>query len=137
LLIIFIGAIEKKSHSAKDTLIHFKVKLLDKLPLESEKFLTKLEVVKLLPDSSGSVIRANDTREQKVSYFLEHVVKSDPDICLPELIGIMKKEDDNLLLIKLASDMNEYMGQGNILVCMMTLSKLNTYVCIVVVSLNK
>ena len=39
LLIIFTVAIEKKIPSAKDTLTHFKEKLLAKLPLESDRFL--------------------------------------------------------------------------------------------------
>jgi len=111
------------------------------LPLESEIFLAKLECAKLLPLGSGSMIRAEATREKKVAYFLEHVVKSDPDICLPELIGIMEKEDDNLVLIKLVRNMKKYRELGNILVCIrickMTLSMLNTYVYIIGMNLSK
>ena len=98
---------------AKDTLTHFKEDLLEKLPLESNKFLAKLEKSKLLPDDSGSIIREKAARKQKVSYFLEHVVSSGPDIYLPILIGIME-EQNNLVLNKLARDMKKYMGSGNI-----------------------
>jgi len=106
-LIIFI---EKKSHSAQDTLTHFKEDLLIKLPLESDRFLAKLEKAILLPHGTGSMIRAEATREKKVSYYLEYVVSSGPDTYLPELFGIMEKEDDNLVLIKLARDMKNYIG---------------------------
>jgi len=117
LLIIFIVAIEKKSHSAKNTLTQFKGDLLKSLPLESKAFLAKLEVAKLLPEDSGPMIRAKSIREEKVSYFLEYVVSSGPDIYLPILIGIIEKEDDNLVLIDLARNMKNYMGPGNILAC--------------------
>jgi len=59
LLIIFI---EKESHSARDTLTHFKEDLLIKLPLESDRFLAKLEGAKLLPLGSDSMIKAEATR---------------------------------------------------------------------------
>jgi len=115
LFIIFIVAIENKSHLSKDTLTHFRGDLLKKLPLESETFMAKLGDAKLLPHSSGFNIQAMTTRLQKVAYFLEHVVSSGPDIYLPILIGIMEKEDD-LVLISLARDMKNYMGTGNTLV---------------------
>jgi len=111
---------------AKNKLTHFKGALLEKLPLESETFMAKLGDAKLLPHGSGPKIQAKTTREGKVSYFLEHVVSSGPDIYLPILISIMENEDD-LVLNNLARDMKNYKGQGNILVCMMTLSKLYTY----------
>jgi len=105
---------------AKDKLTHFKGDLLEKLPLESKTFLAKLGDAKLLPQGSGPKIHAETTREDKVSYFLEHVVSSGPDIYLPILISIMENEAD-LVLNNLASDMKNYKGPGNILVCMMTL----------------
>jgi len=103
---------------AKDVLTHFKGDLLKVLPLESETFLAKLEVAKILPEDKGPVIRqAKPTRVDKVSYYLQDVVSPVPHLYLPKLIGIMEKEDDNLALIDLASEMKKYMGQGNILTC--------------------
>jgi len=112
---------------AKDTLTHFKLDLLENLPLESYRFLAKLEAAKLLPDNTSSMIQAKATREEKVSYFLENIVSAVPDIYLPILIDIMEKEDDNIVLNYLAGNMNKYMTPGNILVCMMALSEINTY----------
>ena len=81
----------------------------------------------LLPHSSGHIIQRMTTRVEKVSFFLERVVSRGPDIYLPILINIMEKDDD-LVLISLAKDMKNYMVTGNILVCIMTLSKLSTYI---------
>jgi len=102
---------------AEDTLTHFKGDLLNVLPLESEAFLAKLEVANLLPKNKGPMIRAKSTRVEKVSCFIQDVVLTGPHLYLPKLIGIMEKEDDNLALIDLASKMNKYMRQGNILIC--------------------
>jgi len=105
---------------AEDALTHFKEDLLKVLPLENEIFLAKLEVAKILPKGTGSMIRAiaKSLRVEKVSCFIENFVSSAPHRYLPILIGVMEKEDDNLALTDLASDMKKYMGQGNILVCM-------------------
>ena len=110
---MFIVSIEKKRHLAKIKLTHFRGDLLEKLPLESDMFLAKLGDAKLLPRESGSMIRAEATRDRKVAYFLEHVVSSGPHIYLPKLIDIMENEDD-LVLIDLASNMTNYIGPGNI-----------------------
>ena len=99
---------------AKKALIHFKEDLIKILPLQSGIFLAKVEEVGLLPDNSGAFIQAKDTREEKVSYFLENVVGSAPHIYLHILIDVMDEHDDNLAVKALASEMNEYMGSGNI-----------------------
>jgi len=103
-----------KEKLAKDALSHFKVKLLEILPLQSEFFLAKLEKVKLLPDDSGPSIREKTIKVQKVSYFLENVIGSAPHTYLPILIDVMDKHDDNLAVKELASEMKEYMVLGNI-----------------------
>jgi len=63
LLIIFI----EKNHLAEDTFTHFKEDLFDKLPLESDEFLTKLKDAELL-HSSGSMVRVKDTKGMVVKY---------------------------------------------------------------------
>jgi len=103
-----------KEKLTEDALTHFKGKLLKTLPLQSDIFLAKLEEAKLLPDNRGASIRKKDTEEEKVSYFLENVVRSAPHIYLPILIDVMDKHDDNLAVKALASEMKKYMGSGNI-----------------------
>jgi len=106
-----------KEKLAKDALIYFKENLLKILPLQNEVFLAKLEKAELLPDNSGASIQAKATREEKVSYFLENVVRSAPHIYLPILIDVMDKHD-NLAVKELASEMKKYMGSGNIYIGM-------------------
>jgi len=90
--------------SAKDILRCYKEQLLDILPLEREKFLAQLDKHKLLPNGCGASIRAQSTRNGKVSYFLENIVSPAPHVYLPTLIEIMEQCDD-LAVNALARDM--------------------------------
>ena len=96
---------------ARNILKHHKVRLLEILPLESELFLGKLGEVDLLPDNSGAYIREKGTREEKVSYFLQHVVEPSADTFLPKLLSVMEKSD-NYAITKLATDINTQLKSG-------------------------
>ena len=104
--------------SAKDILSDHKVELLSILPLENEIFLAVLEKFQLLTDGNGACIRAQNSRHNKVAYFLQHVVECSPDICLPSLIFAME-QSDNLAVRKLAKDMKE---RGMYILCVIILS---------------
>jgi len=95
---------------AKDILRNYREQLLIKLPLEREIFLAKLEKANLLPDNTGSSIRACKTRAEKVDYFLQYCVNSSPKLYLPKLIEVMEQYDD-LAVKELARDMKEYSGR--------------------------
>ena len=97
--------------SAEDILKHHKVELLTILPLEDEIFLAKLGEANLLPRGSGASIQAKNTRAEKVSYFLLHVVEPAPELYLKLLIGVMEKSDD-LAVNKLANDMKGNLKSG-------------------------
>ena len=99
--------------SAKGIIKHHKGQLLEKLPLEREQFLTKLENSELLPNSSGTHIRTKITREEKVSYFLEYIVIPGADDHLPKLINVMEQSDD-LAVKRLGSDMRKHTKSGRI-----------------------
>ena len=100
-----------KMELARNILKDHKVQLLEILPLESELFLGRLGKVDLLPENSGAFIREKGTREDKVSFFLQHVVEPAADIFLPKLLSVMEKSD-NLAVKRLANDMNTQLTSG-------------------------
>ena len=103
--------------SAKDILRDHKVELLRILPLEDEIFLAALEKFQLLTDGNRACIRAQNSRHNKVAYFLQHVVERTPDMYLPSLICAME-QSDNLAVTELAKAMEE---RGMYIVCMIIL----------------
>ena len=97
--------------SATNVLNYYEVKLLQKLPLESDIVLAKLNKMNLLPRDTRPTIRAKRTREKKVSYFIHHVIKPGAVIFLPLLVSVMEQWDD-LAVRKLAKKMNKKLNSG-------------------------
>ena len=87
---------------AKDAVRRFNVKLLDQLPLHDPVFYGMLKEAELLPLNTGPSIEALNTRAEKVSYFLQHVIEPAASDTLPTLIKVMKKCKTNNL-VKLAT----------------------------------
>ena len=107
-IIIFIA---DKSLSPKDALKHFGEYLLKVLPLDSAMFLAQMNKPKfnLLPLSSKAMIRALPTRADKVSFFIERVLESNPDLRLPALLDVMEECDD-IAVQTLSRDIREKTG---------------------------
>ena len=100
-----------KMELAKMILKDHRVQLCRILPMESEFFLGKLGEVDLLPDTSRANIQAKGIREDKVIYFLQHVIEPAADTFLPILLSVMEKSD-NLAVKSLANDMNVQLKSG-------------------------
>lgn len=91
--------------SAIEILIHNREELLKILPsLECNLFLSKLEQDNFLPDNSREQIQTKSTREEKVAYLIDHIIKPRADVHLPILIGVLEQSDD-LAVKELACNM--------------------------------
>lgn len=99
--------------SAANVLKYYEVKLLKRLPLESDIFLAELNKMNLLPRDTRSSIQAKRTREKKVSYFIHHVIKPGAHIFLPQLVFVMEQSDD-LAVRKLAKKMSKKLNSGSL-----------------------
>jgi len=100
---------DEKELSEKTIIRSYKLELLRILPLEREVFLARLEKANLLPEGSGTTIRAKNERDARVSYLLQNVVEPAADVYLPILIDVMEKSDD-VAVNRLASKMRESLG---------------------------
>ena len=89
--------------SPNEAIKQFNVKLLRHLPLENEMFFAMANEADLFPLNTGSSIAAKPTREEKVSYFLQHVVGPGAEQYLPKLLKVMK-ESKVANVVKLADD---------------------------------
>ena len=89
--------------SAKEAIKKYYVELLDKLPLDDEKFFGMVKGADLFPLDTGDNIKAKPTRAGKVAYFLERVIEPGADLYLPRLLTVMK-ESKVVVLMKLAEE---------------------------------
>ena len=97
--------------SVKEAIKEYYVELLDKLPLDDEKFFGMVKGADLFPLDTGDNIKAKPTRAEKVAYFLQHVIEPGADLYLPRLLTVMK-ESKVIVLIKLAEDIGVAAGLG-------------------------
>ena len=105
--------------SAKDVIMHFKVELLEKLPLEDTIFFALAERDGLFPLNTGNKICEEKTRADKVGYFLRHVVEPGAEEYLPKLLKVMKESKfENVE--KLADDIQATLS---------TSTYVRTYIC--------
>ena len=68
----------------------FSVKLCEQLPLEDDKCFALAKQADMFPRNTGDSIEAELTRAKRVSYLLEHVVKSKAEEYLPKLLNVMR-----------------------------------------------
>ena len=80
--------------SAKDAIQKFNVELLEQLPLENPKFFGMANTAKLFPLGTGAHIKAKPTRDEKVAYFLQHVLEPGANDYLPILLKVMRECGD-------------------------------------------
>ena len=97
--------------SAKDAIKKYKVKLLRELPLDETLFFAMVEEADLLPLSTGSNIKAEKTRADKVAYFLQYVIEPAADTYLPRLLDVMK-HSEVANVEKLAGDIEALLEPG-------------------------
>ena len=97
--------------SAKDAIKKYKVKLLRELPLDETLFFAMAEEADLFPLSTGSNIKAEKTRADKVAYFLQHVIEPAADTYLPRLLEVMK-HSEVANVEKLAGDIEALLEPG-------------------------
>ena len=92
----------------KDILQLFYVELIQRLPLESDKF---FGIVKKLAccHYTGDKIKAENTRSSKVSYFLSHVIEPGAKDYLPILLKAIE-ESKVLTFVKLVGEMCTALG---------------------------
>ena len=112
---------DEKEFSEK-TIRSYKEELLRILPLEREVFLARLEKANLLPEGSGTTIRAKNERDARVSYLLQYVVEPAADVYLPILIDVMEKFND-IAVNRLANKMKESLGTYLLTKCIIYLKK--------------
>ena len=89
--------------SAKDVVKQFIVKLCEQLPLENDIFFAMAEQAGMFPLKTGFSIKARNTRAEKVSYFLEHVIEPGATEYLPKLLNVMR-ECKLVNVVKLADE---------------------------------
>ena len=103
-LCTYISAVGGKvTLSPNEAIKQFNVELLRQLPLENEIFFAMANKADLFPLNTRSFIAAKPTREEKVSYFLQHVVEPGAEQYLPKLLKVMK-ESKVVNVVKLADD---------------------------------
>ena len=98
-------------HSAEDAIREFNVALLQQLPLDDRTFFGMMEKDKLFPLATGNQIQARLTREDKVSYFIQHVLKPGAKQYLPTLLKVMKDSEISNV-VELADDIQTYIKPG-------------------------
>ena len=76
--------------SAENVVKQYKVELLKELPLDEAIFFAMTQKADLFPLSTGNNIQAKETRAEKVTYFLQHVVEPSANTYLPKLLEVMK-----------------------------------------------
>ena len=103
--------IEIMTLSARDAITHFNTRLLEQLPLESGVFFAMVKQASLFPRDTADRIAELSTKPEKVSYFLQHVIKPEADVYLPKLLGVMKESDD-LNVVRLADEIEASMKSG-------------------------
>ena len=89
----------------------FNVELLKILPLENKLFCAMLFQDDLLPLGSGDIVKEYQTRHEKVSFFLDNIIKPAPEKRLPKLLEIMNNCDDEAVK-NLAAKITDYTGIG-------------------------
>ena len=106
-ILIFVA---DKRLSPKDAIKYFGMDLLKVLPLDSVMFLYLMDKpeANLLPFDYKAKIMSDklSTRAEKVSFFIEKVLKPNPDFCLPALLDVMEKCDD-IAVVKLSIDIRK------------------------------
>ena len=103
-LCTYISAVGGKvTLSPNEAIKQFNVELLCQLPLENNIFFAMAKQADLFPLNTGNSIAAKFTRAEKVSYFLQHVVKPGAEQYLPKLLKVMK-ESEFANVVKLADD---------------------------------
>ena len=102
--------------SPKDAVTKFGVRLLQELPLENQIVLDLMDSAGLLPLDYKATIRSKTNRTDKVGFFKEKVLGSEPaaNIHLPKLLDVMDKSGD-LTAQNLAKDIREAteLSKGN------------------------
>lgn len=66
-------------------------KLYEVLPMRSADFLNVLGSHQLLPEKTREKIQTEKTTKEGVDYFIQHVIKSSPDLHLPNLLQAMEQ----------------------------------------------
>ena len=112
IIICIILTIEiTRVHSEEDAIREFNVKLLKNLPLENPTFFAMADKAKLFPLGTDNQIQAKSTRADKVTYYIQHVLKPGAKEYLPTLLKVMKdsKSSD---VVNLANDILTFIKPG-------------------------
>ena len=97
--------------ATKDVIKKFEVELVEQLPLDNLIFFAKAKGANLFPSDVADNITARNTRADKVSYFLQHVIEPGVEDYLPKLLNVMKGcEFTNVK--KLADDIQAAIAQS-------------------------
>ena len=112
-------------HSEEDAIREFNVKLLKILPLDNPMFFGMADKAKLFPLGTDNQIQAIQTRDGKVTYFIQHVLKPGAKEYLPILLKVMK-ESEAPNVAKLADDIQTYIKPG---LSTIILSYKHVYIC--------
>ena len=97
--------------SAKEAVIKFKVELLQELPLDQPLFFAMAERAGLFPLGTNKSIKAKETRDHKVDYFLDYVVIPGANEYLPKLLQVMR-ESKVANVVSLADDIQATLQSG-------------------------
>ena len=89
------------------------IKLCKALPMDDPIFLIMLENHDILPGDSRDKLETQKTKAEKANYYIQHVIKTSPDLYLPKLLQAMeqyyKEYNDNViheLVIHMIAEMN-------------------------------
>ena len=77
--------------TTKDILLGYSAELLQKLPMTNPMFLNLLETHNLLNEYRRQMIEAKDTMLNKADYLINHVIRTDTDLCLPIFLDAMDR----------------------------------------------
>ena len=112
-------------HSEEDAIREFNVKLVKNLPLDNPIFFAMANEAKLFPLGADNEIQAKSTRAEKVTYYIQHVLKPGAKEYLPILLKVMK-ESEAPNVAKLADDIQTYIKPG---LSTIILSHKHVYIC--------
>ena len=99
----YIRAYVNMPLSAREAINHFRLRLIQDVPLDDAIFYAQVKSAGLFIHNTGASITSKQTNADKVTYFLQHVIERSPDLYLPMLLEVMKKSGA-VNLINLADD---------------------------------